>query len=169
MITLRPLTPAQMRALGAGDRAGVVAELGLDLPAELKASQWWASRAARVEQDPRDTWSSVRLILRSGCVVGNAGFHGPPDDDAMVEIGYEVYPAHRRQGIARAVLGQLVAEARASPAVRTVRLSVSPDNAASLGLTRSAGFRQTGEQMDPDDGLELVFELPVGPGDPIPG
>ena len=165
---LVPLTVAQMRALAAGNRTGPAAELGLALPAELQASRWWAARAEMVERDPADTWSAVRLVVRDGTVVGNVGFHGPPDEAGMVEVGYTVYAAYRRQGIARAVLGQMVAEARASAAVRVVRLSVSPDNAPSLGLTRSAGFVQTGEQMDDEDGLELVFELPVGPGDPVP-
>ncbi len=172
-VVLVRLTVAQMRALAAGDRTGPAAELSLTLPDELTASRWWATRADLVERDPTDTWSAVRLIVRDGTVVGNAGFHGPPDDTGGVEIGYTVYAAYRRQGIARAVLGRMVAEARASSAVRTVRLSVAPDNAPSLGLTRSAGFVQTGEQMDDEDGLELVFELPVGrgdqgAGDPVP-
>ena len=165
-IRLVRLTVAQMRALAAGNRTGPAAELGLALPDELVPSRWWTARADLVDRDPTDTWSAVRLVVRDGVVVGNTGFHGPPDDAGMVEIGYTVYAAYRRQGIARAVLGELVAEARASPAARVVRLSVSPDNEASLGLTRSAGFVQAGEQMDDEDGLELVFELPVGPDDP---
>lgn len=167
-VALVPLTVAQMRALVAGDRAAVAADLGYPVPAELTAGRWWTARADLVERDPTDTRSAVRLVRRSGEVVGNAGFHGPPDAAGMVEIGYEIYPAHRRRGIARAVLTRMVREARESAAVRTVRLSIAPDNEPSLGLARSAGFLRTGEQMDPEDGLELVLELPVGPGDPVP-
>ncbi len=32
-------------------------------------------------------------------------------------------------------------------------------NAPSLAMAAKLGFRQIGEQMDPEDGLELVFEL----------
>jgi len=42
---------------------------------------------------------------------------------------------------------------------RTFVASVSPGNDPSLGLIRSLGFEQTGEQWDDIDGLELVFEV----------
>ena len=34
-----------------------------------------------------------------------------------------------------------------------------PDNEPSLAIIRRLGFTQTGEAMDEEDGLELVFEL----------
>ena len=88
-VTLVPLTAPQMRALGV-DRTGVAAALGLDLPDDLRASPWWGHRADHLDRDPTDAWSAVRLVLRDGVIVGNAGFHGPPDADGMVEAGYEV-------------------------------------------------------------------------------
>lgn len=153
-----------MRALGAGNRTAVSAELRLRLPDELVPSRWWGPRADLVDADPSDTWSAVRLVLRDGVVVGNAGWHGPPDAAGTVEAGYRVYPAARRQGVGRAVLSSMVAEARAADGVHTVRLSISPDNEPSLGLARGAGFVRTGEQVDDEDGPELVFELGVDDG-----
>jgi L-amino acid N-acyltransferase YncA len=41
--------------------------------------------------------------------------------------------------------------------VRTVRATISPDNAASLHIVRAADFVEVGEQWDDEDGLELVF------------
>jgi len=46
------------------------------------------------------------------------------------------------------------------PEVKVLRASVAPDNDASLAIVRRAGFRQVGEQIDPVDGMELVFEIP---------
>jgi ribosomal-protein-alanine N-acetyltransferase len=34
-----------------------------------------------------------------GVAVGRAGFHGPPDADGMVEVGYAVDPAFRRRAM----------------------------------------------------------------------
>ena len=34
-------------------------------------------------------------------VVGSIGFHGPPDEQGRLEIGYSVDPPYRRQGYAR--------------------------------------------------------------------
>jgi RimJ/RimL family protein N-acetyltransferase len=38
-------------------------------------------------------------------------------------------------------------------------LSIAPDNEASLAMAAKLGFVRVGEQMDEEDGLELVFEL----------
>ena len=38
-------------------------------------------------------------------------------------------------------------------------VSISPDNGPSLSMAVKLGFRQVGEQMDEEDGLELVHEL----------
>jgi RimJ/RimL family protein N-acetyltransferase len=82
----------------------------------------------------------------------------------MVEIGYSVAPEHRRQGYARAMLAELLRRAAADPAVRTVRASISPGNAASLATISGFGFAKVGEQWDDEDGLELVFEVPANRG-----
>ncbi len=58
-------------------------------------------------------------------------------------------------------LGELISYAANQPEVRTVRASVSPDNAGSLATIAPYGFIQVGEQMDEIDGLELIFERPV--------
>ena len=79
----------------------------------------------------------------------------------MVEVAYFVDPAHRRRGFATALLAAALAWASADPAVRTVRASISPDNVASLATLRPFGFVEVGEQWDEEDGLELLFELPV--------
>lgn len=82
----------------------------------------------------------------------------------MVEVGYAIDPACRRRGYGRVTLAFLVDRACAEPAVRTVRASVSPDNAASLALVAEHGFVRVGEQWDEEDGLELVLERPATHG-----
>jgi RimJ/RimL family protein N-acetyltransferase len=96
-----------------------------------------------------------------GVVVGHAGYHGPPDEAGMVEVGYTVDPAYRRQGYAKAILAALLERAAAEPDVRTVRASISPSNAASLATIAGFGFLEVGEQWDEEDGLELLFERPA--------
>ncbi|WP_329394559.1 GNAT family N-acetyltransferase [Streptomyces melanogenes] len=85
-----------------------------------------------------------------GAVVGDAGFHRPPDEAGMVEVGFSVVPGYRRQGCARAMLRALLVRAAAEPAVRTVRARVKPDNDASLATHRRGlrihPRRRTGER-----------------------
>ncbi len=94
-------------------------------------------------------------------VVGTAGFHGAPDERGRVEIGYAVLPEYRRRGLAReAVLG-LTGWAAGTGRARTCVASVAPDNTASLALVAALGFTRVGEQIDPEDGLEWVFDRPL--------
>jgi hypothetical protein len=52
--------------------------------------------------------------------------------------------------------------------VRTVRVTVSPDNAASRGLVLSEGSEALGAQWDDEDGLEIVYEISVDGDRPWP-
>ena len=52
--------------------------------------------------------------------------------------------------------------AHADESEQTVRLSIGPGNTVSRRLAVQHGFTQVDEQQDDEDGLELVYELPVG-------
>ena len=101
---------------------------------------------------------------RPGVVVGHAGFHGPPGVNGgatpgALEIGYTVFEPWRGRGLAVEAGGALLRWARAEHRVVHVYGSTAPDNAASRAVLTRLGFEQTGEQVDEEDGPELVFEL----------
>ena len=149
-------------ALLAGDLEAASAAAGVPLTAYILEHDWlWQIRAEQVRRDPAAADWVARAAVVDGVVVGHAGFHGPPDENGMVEVAYSVDPAFRRRGYATAMLEAAIAWAAADPAVRTVRASISPDNAASLATLRPFGFVEVGEQWDEEDGLELLFERPV--------
>jgi RimJ/RimL family protein N-acetyltransferase len=155
-----------MIALLAGDLAGASKVVGVELTDYFLGddAQWlWQYRINQLAADPSSVGWLVKVIVAepAGVVVGHAGFHGPPDESGMVEVGYSVDPAHRRQGYARATLAALLERASAEPDVRTVRASISPSNAASLATIAGLGFLEVGEQWDEEDGLELTFERPA--------
>ncbi|WP_369200278.1 GNAT family N-acetyltransferase [Streptomyces sp. PU-14G] len=127
-------------------------------------ARWlWQFRLDQMAADPDQArWMARQAVVGDkGLVVGHAGFHGPPDEVGMVEIGYSVRPGFRRQGYARSTLIELLRRAAEETAVTTVRASISPDNVASLATISGFGFVEVGEQWDEDDGLELVFEVPA--------
>jgi [ribosomal protein S5]-alanine N-acetyltransferase len=155
-----------MTALLAGDLTGASKEVGVELTDYFvgEDSQWlWQYRVDQLAKDPSSLGWLVKVVVAEpdGVAVGHAGFHGPPDESGMVEVGYSVDPAHRRQGYARATLAALLERAAAEPDVRTVRASISPTNAASLATIAGFGFVEVGEQWDERDGLELLFEVPA--------
>jgi ribosomal-protein-alanine N-acetyltransferase len=160
------LSPQALAALAARDLAGAIELSGLALTPYVVSDErvgTWQRRAVQVVETPPDLgWvTGVLVDDETGAVVGGAGFHGAPDANGMVEAGYGVDPAFRRRGYARAALLHMIDRARADPSVRVFRLTVSPDNAASLGLVAQLPFVEVGEQWDDEDGPETIFELSV--------
>ncbi|MBJ7454058.1 MAG: GNAT family N-acetyltransferase [Blastococcus sp.] len=164
-VALVRLGPAALRALADGDLATAEASASVPLSPYLAGPEcrWvWSVRAEQAVADPRSAgWiTGVVWDPRHRLAVGRAGVHGPPDEVGMVEVGYSIDPLHRRRGYARAAVRALLEEAAAAPEVTVVRASVGPGNEASLALVRSLGFVAVGEQIDEQDGLEIVHERP---------
>jgi RimJ/RimL family protein N-acetyltransferase len=158
------------RALADGDlaRAEALSPVPLsDYLAGPECRGTWRMRSEQAAADPSSAaWvTGVIWDERQRVAVGRAGFHGPPDAEGMVEIGYAVDPRYRRQGYARAALESLLSRAAGEPGVRTVRVSIRPDNQPSYRLAMQYGFAKVGEQWDDEDGLEIVYEItaPAGP------
>jgi [ribosomal protein S5]-alanine N-acetyltransferase len=166
-VRLVAFAPEAVRALADGDLAAAGRAVGgLTLPGLWLEGDWlwlWRLRAAQIEEDPDSArWLLRAVVLDPDTVVGHAGFHGPPDERGMVEVGYSILEGHRRRGYAAAALSELMAYARGEGA-RVVRASIAPDNVPSLALARRFGFAHVGEQWDERDGRELLFERPLTP------
>jgi RimJ/RimL family protein N-acetyltransferase len=158
------LTAAVFRALADGDLSTANAVSPVPLSAYFAGPEWrrvWQMRCRQAEEDPAsEAWvTGVIWDEQRQLAVGRAGFHGPPDPSGMVEIGYAVEPGFRRRGYARAALEVLLQRAAAEPFVRTVRVTISPNNVPSLQLSSQYGFTEVGEQWDDEDGLEIVYEV----------
>ncbi|MFK8907154.1 GNAT family N-acetyltransferase [Streptomyces sp. YS-3] len=160
------LNAKALRALADGDLAAGSAEAGVALDEHFvgERARWiFGYRADQLTKDPSVApWIARAAVSEpDGIVVGDAGFHGPPDEAGMVEVGYTVVPRYRRQGYARAMLRALLARAAADPGVRTVRARISSDNTASLASIKGFGFTRVGEQGDEHEGITIIFEVPA--------
>jgi RimJ/RimL family protein N-acetyltransferase len=165
-VELVELPADAIHALAAGDLATANRASPVVLTPYFVGPDWagvWAMRSAQVRADPGSAGWITRVVVdvETGAAVGRAGFHGPPDDHGMVEVGYAVDPAHRRRGYARAALVALLDRAACEPAVSTVRATITPDNSASRALVAQYGLVEVGEQWDDEDGLETIFEVPA--------
>ncbi|MFJ3720618.1 GNAT family N-acetyltransferase [Streptomyces sp. NPDC090057] len=160
------LSAKALRALADGDLAGGSAEAGVALDEYFVCdrARWiFGYRADQLAKDPSAApWITRAAVSEpDGVVVGDAGFHGPPDEAGMVEVGYTVVPGYRRQGYARAMLRALLVRAAAEPGVSTVRARIGSDNTASLATIAGFGFTRVGEQGNERDGLAIVLEVPA--------
>ncbi len=128
----------------------------------IAAAEVLEIRRTQLAADPaRAPWSVRAMVRREDRVmVGFVNFHGPPgvnDIEAAgaAELGWTVFPAHRRQGYATETARRLMDWARAEYGVRRFISSTRPDNAPSLRVHDKLGFRRTGQVVDG----EIIFEL----------
>lgn len=172
-LELESMSVAFMEALVARDLAAAEREIHAHVPAWLpdQLDHFLQYRLAQLAVDPSiREWLGRSMVMTDDAgrrrIVGTIGFHGPPDPQRRVEIGYSVDPVYRRQGLAREAVTAMFDWAATTHGIRRFIASISPGNEPSLRLAQGFGFVQTGSQMDDIDGLELVFETdwPHTPG-----
>lgn len=165
-LVLPHLSLADMERLLAGEVEAVARRLGADLSEEWRRAiePLLRIRVPQLRPEPElAPWILRAILLADGQTgtarpaIGFINFHDAPRDRGWVEVGYAIGPAWRRRGYAteavRALLGWAYAHG-----VGRFRASISPDNEPSMALVARLGFAWTGEQWDPDDGYELVYE-----------
>jgi len=159
------MTVPFMEALARGDLDDASREIEASVSAWLpeQLDHFLEYRLAQLAVDATiREWLGRAIVLQETAgdrrVIGSIGFHGPPDEHGRLEIGYSVDPAYRRRGYAIEAVRAMFEWALERHGVRRFIASVSPDNEPSLGLIRQFGFERVGEQLDPVDGLEYVFE-----------
>jgi len=167
VIELVPMTPEFVAAVLADRREEAARLLEIDLPDEFPSDGergFLGLRLRQMHEDARFQQWGPHAIVLDRQMIGHAGFHGPPGENAIqnadaVEYGYKVFPAWRGRGYAAAAATMLMDLAEEWADVHHFVLSISPYNDPSLAIARKLGFARTGEHIDEEDGLEWVFEL----------
>jgi [ribosomal protein S5]-alanine N-acetyltransferase len=118
---------------------------GYPLPGTQVAARWLAERAEAAGDDSIGPWGMYEITLaETGEVIGDIGFHGPPDETGTVEIGYGIVDQYRGRGLAAESAAAICALAWSRPEVSRIIARTEEQNAASAGVLRHAGFREDG-------------------------
>ncbi len=120
------------------------------------------SRGAFLYEMEQNRVARCNVIREDGRLVGYVCLWEVADELHITNIA--VHPSARRRGIGRALLGQLLDDARGR-ALRLVILEVRPSNAAARALYESFGFRVVGRRRGYyyDTGEDaLVMEATLG-------
>jgi RimJ/RimL family protein N-acetyltransferase len=160
------MTPEFLEAVLEGRAAEAAELIGVELPEDFPnegVRGFFALRLRQMSEDPRFREWCPHVVVLDGRMIGHAGYHGPPGSNARgnpdaIEIGYTIEPPYRGRGYATEAAVELLRRAE-ERGVRHYIASSAPDNEPSLAVIRKLGFTQTGEVLDEEDGLELVFEL----------
>ncbi|HQU27206.1 MAG TPA: GNAT family protein [Acidimicrobiales bacterium] len=151
-VRLRTLSPAEVAALGR-DPVAFAASLGLASAPEWPAPvvrQRFTEGIAGLETDPRfGVWVVIEEAERT--LIGDVGFHGPPDTEGSLEIGYALAPAWRGRGYATEAVGLLCEWAEAQGGVHVLTARTRAENEPSARVLGRLGFVRAGEV----DGYEL--------------
>ena len=118
-------------------------------------------RAPQVEINPElNNWFIRWIVEKSSSeIVGSISFHGPPDENGMIEVGLGIAPEKQGQGYAKEALFAFWSWALTQENVRTFRYTVAADNLASMAIIKFFEFKHMGQQIDEEDGPEEIFEM----------
>ena len=118
-------------------------------------------RVPQVKSDPSVNKWFIRWMVEKETreIVGSASFHGPPDEKGMMEIGLGVHNDFQRRGYATEALIGMWSWVVDQPGVELLRYTVDPNNEASVAVIKKFGFERVGQQIDPEDGPEDIYEM----------
>lgn len=154
-LQLIAVEPGHARAL-LRDQAELAGLLGVAVPDHWPCFPQAFSRFANQAdaQDAEDTrWRGYFFIdPEAETLIGNGGFKGPPDAVGVIEIGYEIAPAHRNRGFATCAARALLRMAFAHDGVRAVSAHTLPALNASNRVLRKIGMTFVASVDNPDLG-----------------
>lgn len=152
---LRPATIGLLRAVIESDDA-----LGESLGVSV-AEGWTEFGKAPFEymlnvltsNENQDGWVNYFPILKSeNQLIGSGGFKGGPTEEGWVEIGYEIAPAFRNQGLATEFAMALIDIALNRAEVSGICAHTLAEENASCAVLRKCGFEKVCELIDEEDG-----------------
>lgn len=156
-LTLQGVTPAAAADLAAGGDGGFAWVDG----GPIEGTRFAAGMVAKAYEAGvhRPQWGVFAIVRREdGRASGAIGFHGPPDEDGRVEIGYDLAEAARGHGYATEALRALSAWALAHEIVTSVFATTEPDNAPSQAVIARAGFTRVADK-DAEGTVQFAYEL----------
>lgn len=113
----------------------------------------------------RPEWGMFVLVRKEdGLAVGALGYHGAPDEEGRVEIGYDLVEGARGRGYMTEAVGALTAWARGRSReqgdVRSLFAVVEKANTPSQNVVSRAGFDKVSDDWgDGEDGAQFAYEL----------
>lgn len=152
-LELTPLDVASARALvDTGEVGGRRRAEGYPTDSTLvAASMVVTAAAAGRDLGPFTTYQIVRQS--DATIIGDCGFHGPPDENGSVVIGYGIAESASGHGFASEALEALIGFALLQSGVKRVVADTTRSNYASRRVMEKAGMR-----LVRADGELLVFE-----------
>ncbi len=112
------------------------------------------------ENPDTQQWMTYFPILKdSNTLIGTCGYKGIPNEEGMVEIGYEVAETYRNQGYATEMAQLLIEQAFEQATVKKVQAHTLAEENASVSVLKKCSFIFIEALEDPEDGSIWKWEL----------
>lgn len=108
--------------------------------------------------EEKDWWTYLPLHKSDNTLIGSGGYKGKPNN-GTVEIGYEIVPQYRNQGLATEMAKGLIDHAFKDPRVNMILAHTLGFENPSTSILQKCGFIKTQVILDPEDGLIWEWEL----------
>ena len=142
-------------------RAAMVSDKVLAAEMNVKIADNWNAFGAeifefvlerlRLDEKQNGWWTYFPILKSENILIGSCGFKGL-ETDGYVEIGYEVAPAFRNQGLATEMAKGLIAYAFSFDNIKMVIAHTLPKQSASTSVLTKCGMKKMGQLVDPDEG-----------------
>jgi ribosomal-protein-alanine N-acetyltransferase len=128
-----------------------LAEDWLGFPAAREAMQ---PSYEHLKSHPSDLnwWTYLFIHTPDRTLIGLGGFKGEPNEEGIVEIGYEIAPTFRRRGLAMEAARGMIRHAFSHPQINRVDACTMPERNASTGVLEKVGMKHVEIVNDPEDG-----------------
>ncbi|MFG2651168.1 GNAT family N-acetyltransferase [Streptomyces sp. NPDC048436] len=138
-VTLREVSPAAAADLAMGGAGGLTWIEGGPFDGTRRAAEGVAKAYASGVHRPE--WGMFALVRTEDEVaVGGMGFHGPPDEEGVAEVGYDLAVGARGRGYASEALRSLSDWALARPGVSALLAVIDHANEPSQAVVTRAGY-----------------------------
>jgi RimJ/RimL family protein N-acetyltransferase len=117
----------------------------------------------KITENPNETnwWTYLPILKESNTLIGSGGFKGAPDENGIVEIGYEISPPNRNQGLASEYASALIQHAASFDEVKLVIAHTLAKDNPSTSILKKLGFQKSNEFDTPNNELIWKWELKI--------
>ncbi|CAN5563502.1 GNAT family N-acetyltransferase [soil metagenome] len=116
------------------------------------AFRWTYERITKPGADIQ-WWCYLPVHKADNMLIGSCGYKGDPDENGMIEIGYEICADYRNKGLASEAAKALIAHAFTNDKVKYVQAHTLADENASTNVLKKCGMQFVKEVNGPEDGL----------------
>ena len=113
----------------------------------------------KANPDTLGWWTYLIVHVKDNVLIGQCGYKGEADESGMVEIGYAIVQAYRRQGLATEAARGLIDHAFMHTRVKKVDAHTLAERNASVRVLEKAGMNFMEAVEDPDVGEIWYWSL----------